>query len=183
MKGSSLGQINTMYEIFKIIITAVLTAGLTYWFSFKRERGEKKYKINKEILDKVYDPIIKIINQSAIPGEEYEGLGKLDIDAILDIIESNNLIVEPKIESFAWGFKEEISYNCYSSSNIMQDIYDEDGKFYKYINLRYNYIRKKLYFPYKRNCFFIPRNYRHFILWKDKNIRKLNRIIRKIKMN
>lgn len=177
----STDQINTMFEISKIIITAVLTASLTYWINSKKESAEKKYKINKELIDKVYEPIIKIINQSVIPGDGYEGLGNSEIDYIINIIDKNARIVEPKLESFSWRFKEEIHYNGYSDRNVMYDIYDDDRKFLDYINYRYNIIRKKIYLPYNGDYFFIQRKYRQFILWKDKLLRKVYRRLRSIR--
>ncbi len=161
-------------EILKIVVTAVLTSSLTYIFTFKKDKDEKIFRANKELLDEVFKPIIKILNNSVFPGDCYEGLSIGEIQKIIDILENNLPIIEPKLESYILDFKEEIMINSYENSS-MHDIYDFDGKFKNYIDYEYNKIRRKLYLPYSRSPFLYYRIYNYFLLM----YLKIKRIIKR----
>ncbi|UKS27374.1 hypothetical protein LOZ80_39095 [Paenibacillus sp. HWE-109] len=70
---------NIILEISIIILTALLTGGVTYWITFNKEHQEKRYSANKDLLEKVYGPIMKIINQSIFSGDGYEGIRESDL--------------------------------------------------------------------------------------------------------
>lgn len=163
-----------MPEILKIVVTAVLTSSLTYIFTFKKDKDEKVFRVNKELLDDVLKPIIKILNNSVIPGEPYEGLSIDEIKEVIDILDNNLPIITPKLESFSSKFREEIMINSYENSS-RHDIYDFDGKFMKYINYEYNKIRKKLYLPYNKSHFLYYKIYKYILSMYRKMKRKLKR--------
>lgn len=172
MATTALNEANIVFETGKIVATAVLTGLFTYWITFKKEREEKKYHAYKELLEKVYTPIVKIINDTWIPGEGYEGLYERELVKIIEVIDTNLPIVEPRLESFVWMFKEEITYSEYM-------IFDRKSEFLDYINYRYNYLRKKIYLPYDTQYFFWGRQFKRFSMWRYRFERICMRVVRK----
>lgn len=85
-----------LIEISKIIITALFT----YWMTSKRERNNRIYEANKELLIKVYIPILRIINDSEYPGDGYEGLHDSEVTSIISLIDDNITIIDCKLEIF-----------------------------------------------------------------------------------
>lgn len=150
-------EINISFEIIKIILTAGLAGTFTYLITFKKEKNEKKYHANKELLDKVYAPTMKLIYGSIYPGDGYEGIRESDLQTIIDIIDDNSHIVDPRLESFAWSFKEDIMHNQQIRNDLYETVYDEEAVFLDYLNYRYNLLRKKTYLNYDSSYFFFSR--------------------------
>lgn len=174
-------QINIIFEISKIIITAVLTGLFTYWITFGKERKEKEYQIRKELIDKVYSPFIKMLNELCEPEDGYQGLFIDEVNEIINIINNNIQIVDPTLEGFSWSFKEDINY--YSNYNTtLDDInFDNEMKFLNYVTYKYNYLRKKTYLPYDSSYFFFSKKHREFIQFKRKISRKIHKYFFKMK--
>jgi hypothetical protein len=143
-------------EFANIIITAFITGIFTYWLTSKRDRKTIIYEANKELLVKVYSPIMKIINNSVYPGDGYEGLDDDEIQEIADIIHDNLMIIDRILDSFAWSFKEEIHNSGYKHYSQYSN-YDDDRKFLDYISYRYNYLRKSVGLQYDNEYFFYKR--------------------------
>lgn len=174
MANSTANETNIIFEIIKIVATAVFTGLFTYWITFKKDREEKKYHAYKELLEKGYTPIVRVINDTVVPGDVYEGLDSKDISTIIQIVEDNVHIVEPRLESFAWLFKEERNYGEFV-------IFDEDRKFFDYVHYRYNYLRKKLYLPYDPQYFFWGRQIRRANRWWCTLDRTIGRKVRSVR--
>lgn len=173
---------NLIIEIVKILITASLAAFLTYWFAFKKDREEKRYQAYKELLEKVYGPIIKKINNAIFPGDGYEGIYESNLTEIIDIIEDNLYIVDLRLETYAWWFKEEIIHNNRSNNNNQYElVYDEDRKFIDYVLYRYHYIRKKTYLPYDPRYFKLRKIYKKIQKLYYKTERRFYKRLRKVR--
>ena len=158
---------NVILEGLKIIITALTTSFLTYSLTLKKEVRRKKYRSRKKLFEKVYVPIIKIINNGFCAGDEYEGLDRNQINLIIDVIETNIHLIEPKLESFYWQFKEELLYESYME-NEYGFRYDTDKKFLNYVEYQYNKLRKKLYLEYSSSYFLFSRIKSKFNILKYK---------------
>lgn len=138
-------------ETIKIVFTSLLTSFFTYQVAFRKEKVEKMYKINMKLIEQVYAPILKEIEETIQPGDCYNGIPEYALNQIIQIVDDNYFIADPKLKSFIWSFKEDILYTY--RNECYEDYYDDNEKFYNYIRKRYNYLRKKVYLQYNKEFF------------------------------
>ncbi|MGC6589268.1 hypothetical protein ACPV3A_30530 [Paenibacillus sp. Dod16] len=174
-------DINITFEIIKIILTAALAGFFTYWITFKKEREDKRYHANKELLEKVYAPIMKTISESIFPGDGYEGIRESDLNVIIKLIDDNSHIVDPRLDSFAWRYKEDMVHDHRINNDLRYEAtYDEDRVFIDYLNYRYNLLRKKTFLNYDSSYFFFGKTKIKIWSFISQVKRRVRRIIRKL---
>jgi hypothetical protein len=66
-------------DLYKIIITALLTAAATNYFGYWKDKKIASGKYAEECLRKLYIPIYKIITEGIIPGDGYEGIMRINL--------------------------------------------------------------------------------------------------------
>lgn len=165
------------YDILKIVITAVLTSGLTYFLGSRKDQKNKVYEINTKLLDEVYNPIILIIERSISPIDGYDGMSLNMVNEIIVIIENHLNIVDKKLKDFMLGFKEDLYIINYNNGKNYYTV-DEKRKFLDYVEHRYNRLKKKINRPYDASGF-KTRRYIRNIYYKVRS--KIKFILRKLK--
>lgn len=132
-------------ELFNIVITALLTTFLTSIAYHLKVENEKKYEHNFKALQLVYNPIIKVLDHSIEPGIGYEGFDYTHLSHIEEIISNNAIYVDPRLEAFIWGFREDARYR-----DLNYYLFDENGRFQYYVNKTNHKLRKKVKLKYEK---------------------------------
>ena len=141
-----------IHEILKIVITAVLTSGLTYFLASRKDRRNRVYENNTKLLDDVYEPIMRIIEHSIVPMDGYDGLSTQAVNEIVNIIEEHSHIVDKKLNDFCWSFKEEL-YRIDFNNGGRYYSFDGKRKFLDYADHRRNKLKRKVNRPYDASAF------------------------------
>lgn len=165
------------YDVIKIVITAVLTSGLTYFLGSRKDRKSNVYKNNTKLLDEVYEPIMRIIERCIIPTEGYEGLSIKAVNEIIETIEKHSHIVDKKLMDFCWGFKEELYIIGYDNGGHYY-IFDENRKFLDYAEHRRNILKRKVNRPYDASGFRTRRRIRNNYYKVRSKVRRITRKLR-----
>lgn len=139
-------------EILKIVVTAVLTSGLTYFLGSRKDRKTKIQENNTKLLDEVYEPIMRIIDRSIVPTDGYGGLSINSVNEIINIIENNSHIVDENLMDFCWIFKEELYIINFNNGGHYYS-FDENRKFLNYVDRRRNILKRKTNRPYNAKAF------------------------------
>lgn len=140
-----------IFDILKIVITAILTSGLTYFLSSLKDRKNRAYENRTKLIDEVYDPIMRIIDRTVDPLEGYDGLSANEVNKIIEIIDSHSFIADKKLIDFSWDFKEDIY--ILGSNNSGRNCFDNNRFFLDYIENEYNKLKKRVNRPYDSSVF------------------------------
>jgi hypothetical protein len=141
---------NIYADILKMVIPATLAALLAYKLGAVKERKSRLYENNTKLLDEVLEPIMQIINNGIFPFEGYEGISEQQATKIMEIIDGHSNIVEERLITFSFGFKEEM----WAAGDYGDHRYclDTKGTFLTYIEQRRNKLRKSVNRPYTSNA-------------------------------
>ena len=145
-----------LYDIAKIGISALLSAMLTsfttYYFSSRKDRKKSIRENNTNLLDNVYTPIMRIIDHSSSPSDGYDGLSISSARKIINIIDNNINIVDNRLISLYYSFREELEFIGYNNGGHFY-LFDENRKFLYHSDHQFNLLKRKLNRPYDAKAF------------------------------
>lgn len=144
-----------MNEIALIVITALVTSGLSTIFSYYKEKKFASAKYTEKVLVDLYIPIYKYLSKTPDPTTGYEGINEAQFNFILKIVEDNPELIDPRLNKYVYSIKEDIYINSYNNQDYedyRQDyiMYDSDGEMFDYVLKAFNITRKSLGLPYNK---------------------------------
>ena len=143
------------YEVLKILITVVLTSGLTYYLGVHRDKGTRIFENSTKLLDEVYEPIMRIMENNCFPAEGYDGISESSAIEIVEIIRTHSHIVDKELVRYAWALGEDIHFTSdYGGSYYA---YDGNRKLLNHVDHMRNKLKKKLNRPYDPSAFKLRR--------------------------
>ncbi len=122
--------------------TIFFSSLMGYYFSLKKDSRKSYTTYRKEILEKIYIPIYKILIREVYPSDGYESIHLGQLSEIETIVRKNPALVDPKLDSFIWSFIEDAQRGC--------EIFDEDRALLNHVTREYNELRKSMGLPYEK---------------------------------
>ena len=133
---------NIITIVITSVVTSVITATLAYHLGLRKERRNRILEYSTNLLDNVYEPIMRIMENSVYPTGGYEGVSLQAANAIIEIIESHSNMVEKELMDLCWGLKEEL--HIIGDNGGRYYPFDNNRTLMDYIDLKRNLLRKKL---------------------------------------
>jgi hypothetical protein len=140
-----------LQDIWKIILTAVLTAGASNYFSYWKDKKIAAGKYAEDSLRKLYIPIYKILVKHIYPGDGYDGIDEDQVSDIKKIIDENPELTDPELGRIVDSTFEDVMHQNSRPYDDQLDLkamrYDDDRELLDYVLIAFNKTRKNLGLP------------------------------------
>lgn len=169
-----------MSDIWKIVVTSLITAGATNYFGYIKERKFASSRYTEKVLVNLYIPVYKLLESfSYDPYVGYVGMSKDQFWELKEVIDKNPELVDPKLETFIYNIIGDI-YNVYQDDNFQgYGIYDKNGDLYNYVMKSFNITRKSMGLPYDK--YYASRlSFFYKVIRNIKNKRTFKRVMKNI---
>ncbi|PSL41162.1 hypothetical protein B0H99_103298 [Planomicrobium soli] len=140
-----------MREIFIALLssslTIVITSFFNYHFLIKKEIRMQANQYKTEILQMLYMPLMKEVNNANHPLDGYRGLSLEEFQAVDEIIKENYHLVSPDLALIHKIIIEEYFFISMGSPYL---IIDEERFLLNHLEYNFNFYRKELGLPYNK---------------------------------
>lgn len=144
-------------EVALIVITALVTSGLSTVFSYYKEKKFASIKYTEKVFVELYLPLYKFLQEAEIdPMVGYIGLSESNFWRFKEIIDEKPELIDPKLDAHVNKIIEEIHVEN-SQERKQKDyfygykFYDESFGLYFYVVKSFNITRKSLGLPYDKH--------------------------------
>jgi hypothetical protein len=141
-------MLHYLFDGVLIVVTSIATTIFSHIFGKKRLANERKMANSTQLLDKVYEPIYKIIRENYFDSYNPASLPWKRILEIIRIVESHSAIADDELQTFAFEFREDPNLRIDDNGSYFAEQY---APFIDYICKERNRLKKFIGRPYDKD--------------------------------